>query len=131
MATSSAESEIFGIVLESIPAGANSTISRAAWECLGGSHPRCLSRRFNAVCYYLPSAPALPADSIRNPSSGATVYNQEVKINFLSCPAHTHTCTNSIWKYFVNFFSRLFFCCLQVSQHNSVRLYQDPELAIL
>lgn len=46
--------------------------------------------------------------------------------------AHTHTHLptwygNIQW----TFFSRLFFCCLQVSQHNSVRLYQDPELAIL
>lgn len=81
-------------------------------------------------CYHLPSAPALPADSLGNPSSGAAVYNR--RLRYIFSPAlHTHSLTNLIWKSFVNFLSRLFFCCLQVSQHNSVRLYQGLELAIL
>lgn len=129
MATSSVESEIFGIVLESIPTGTNSTITGVMWECLGGSRPRFLTRRFNAVCYYLPSAPALPADSIRKPSSGTTVSNQEVKIHFLSGPAHTYSYQLDM-EIFCDFFFPGYFSaaskCHSITQSGCTRIQSWP-----
>lgn len=74
--------------------------------------------------------------AVCKPRSAAALYNRDDESHFLSCPGYTHTHTHTRtdqldMEIFCEAFFQLFFCCLQVSQHNTVRLYQDPELAIL